>query len=75
MRNDDFYPQPPAGSKEVDLLFVIANAPVKTASLPNAGSESYVGLAGAMELAMYELFKIFPTFFVEGKKPSDQCEM
>merc|ERR1712151_1060256 len=55
MRNDDFYPFPESGTKEVDLLFIIANAPVKTGSMANAGSESYVGLASAMELTVYEL--------------------
>ena len=74
VKNDDFYPLPQAGSKKVDLLFLIANAPVKTASLPDAGSESYVGLASAMELAVYELSENFPAFFVEEAKPSDQCE-
>ena len=56
---------PSSGPKEVDLLFVIANAPVSTVSLPNSGSESYVGLATAMELAMYELFNIYPAFFAQ----------
>ena len=74
VKNNDFYRLPQAGSKRVDLLFVIANAPVKTASLPDAGSESYVGLAGAMELAMYELFDIFPGFFEQAIKSSQQSE-
>ena len=65
---------PSSGSKQVDLLFVIANAPVSTVSLPNSGSESYVGLATAMELAMYELFKIYPAFFEEATKPSKESE-
>ena len=59
---------PSSGPKEVDLLFVIANAPVSTVSLPNSGSESYVGLATAMELAMYELFNIYPAFFAQETK-------
>ena len=74
VKNDEFYPMPSSGSKEVDLLFVIANAPVSTVSLPNSGSESYVGLATAMELAMYELFKIYPAFFAQDTKPSKQSD-
>ena len=74
VKNDDFYPMPSSGSKQVDLLFVIANAPVSTVSLPNSGSESYVGLATAMELAMYELFKIYPAFFEEETKSSKDSE-
>ena len=46
---------------------MIANAPVKTASFPVGGSESYVGLAEAMELAMNELLELFPAF--SGAKP------
>ena len=38
----------------------MSNAPVSTASFPDAGSEAYVGLANAMELAMDELSTIFP---------------
>ena len=68
VKNDAFYPMPSSGPKEVDLLFVIANAPVSTVSLPNSGSESYVGLATAMELAMYELFNIYPAFFAQETK-------
>ena len=41
----------------------MANAPVKTASMPAAGAESYVGIAVAMELAMEELSRKFPSFF------------
>ena len=63
---------PPSGSKKVDLLFVIANAPVSTVSLPNSGSESYVGLATAMELAMHELFKLYPAFFAQDTIASKQ---
>lgn len=73
LRNDNFYPQPPAGSKEIDLLFVVANAPVGTVSMPNAGSESYVGLAGVMELVVDELSEKFPEFF-EAEAQPDQCE-
>ena len=74
VKNDEFYPMPPSGSKKVDLLFVIANAPVSTVSLPSSGSESYVGLATAMELAMYELFKIYPAFFAQDTKISKACD-
>ena len=56
--------------KTIDLLFVIANAPVSTVSLPQDGSVSYVGLASAMELAMSELSTKFPAFFVEEAEPS-----
>ncbi len=56
---------PNGRTKKVDILFLIASAPVATGSLPEAGSESYVGLAIAMELAMNELAEKFPSFFVE----------
>ena len=69
VKNDDFYKLPETGSKKIDLLFLIANAPVKTASFPEDGSESYVGLAEAMELAMNELSEHFPAFFVEETEP------
>ena len=65
VKNDDFYELPEDGPKKIDLLFLIANAPVKTAAFPEAGSESYVGLAEAMELATNELSEHFPAFFVE----------
>ena len=63
---------PEGQTKTVDLLFVIAGAPVATASLPEAGSESYVGLAIAMELAMNELAEKFPSFCVQGTRPSNE---
>ena len=64
MRNDDFYEMPEGKSKTVDLLFLMANAPVSTQSLPESGSEQYVGLAKAMELATKKLSERFPAFFV-----------
>ena len=74
-RNDDFYPLPENQTRQVDVLFVIASAPVKTGSLPEAGSESYVGLAIAMELAMNELSEKFPAFFGDGKRESNGWAM
>jgi len=74
-RNDDFYPLPETQTRQVDVLFVIASAPVKTGSLPEAGSESYVGLAIAMELAMNELAEKFPAFFPAGKRKTNRCAM
>ncbi len=62
---------PKGQTKKVDLLFGIAGAPVATASLPEAGSESYVGLAIGMELAMNELAEKFPSFFVQGTRSSN----
>ena len=73
-RNDDFYPLPKNQTRKVDVLFVIASAPVKTGSLPEAGSESYVGLAIAMELAMNELAEKFPAFFGGKTRPSTGSE-
>ena len=61
--NDAFYTIPKDSSRTIDLLFVMANAPVKTASLVAGGAESYVGIAVAMELAMEELSRRFPSFF------------
>ena len=44
IENDEFYTIPEEGSKTIDLLFVMANAPVKTASLPSDGVQSCVGI-------------------------------
>ena len=74
MKNDDFYAFPTNKSKNIDLLFVIANAPVATASLPEAGSGSYVALANSMELAMDELSEKFPAFFGGKTQPSTGSE-
>ena len=62
-RNDQFYAWPEGGAKQVDLLFLIASAPVSTVSLPVSGSESYVGAAEGMERAVEALSKKFPSFF------------
>ena len=64
-RNKDFYSLPEGEPKKIDLLFLIANAPVATGSLPEAGSFSYASLAVAMEQAINELSGIFPAFFKE----------
>ena len=69
-KNDAFYTLPDGNTKTIDVLFVIANAPVATVSLPQDGSQSYVGLANTMELAMNELYTKFPAFFVEEAEPS-----
>ena len=75
-KNDDFYPLPKnETTRQVDVLFVIASAPVATGSLPEAGSESYVGLAIAMELAMNELAEKFPAFFAAGKREMNRSAM
>ena len=74
--NNDFYMLPnDHQNKTVDIIFLIASAPVATGSMPEAGSESYVGLAIAMELAMNELAEKFPTFFGEGQRSSNCWEM
>ena len=73
-KNDDFYTLPNGPSKKVDVLFLMASAPVATGSLPDAGSESYVGLAIAMELAMNELSEKFPAFFGEKARPSNRWQ-
>lgn len=65
---------PPNVTKKVNLLFVMANAPVETVSLPVSGSEAFAGLAANMELAMYELFQNFPAFFEQETKPSKRSE-
>ena len=70
VRNDDFYDWPEGGagaSRQVDLLFLVASAPVSTVSLPVGGSEAYVGAAVGMELAMEALAEKFPSFFKEQK--------
>ena len=63
VKNDDFYILPEGEPKKIDLLFVIASAPVQTAALPESGSLSYSGLTLAMELAMKSLSRKFPSFF------------
>ena len=74
-KNDDFYHLQNGTTKTVDLLFLIASAPVPTGALPEAGSESYAGLAIAMQLAMKEMSKKSPSFFgKENKTPPNQCE-
>ena len=64
VKNDNFYNMPEGKSKNIDLLFLMANAPVSTQSLPESGSESFVGLTKAMKLAMEELSRKFPEYFV-----------
>ena len=65
---------PEGETKQVDVLFVTAHAPIATMAFPDGGSEPYVGLAIAMELAMNELSEKFPAFFVEENKPSNGCK-
>ena len=76
-KNDDFYALPNGQSKKVDVLFLIASAPVSTGSLPDAGSESYAGLPIAMELAMNELSENpdFSAFFGGATRPSTGYEI
>ena len=74
-KNEDFYTLPNGQTKKVDILFLIASAPVATGSLPVAGSESYVGLAIAMELAMNELSEKFPAFFGERTRPLNRLPL
>ena len=67
---------PDGKTKQIDLLFLIANAPVKTVTIPEAGSEPYVGTAVGMQLATEALSEIFPAFFPEEQdEPSTKCEM
>ena len=75
MKNDHFYDLPEGANKTIDLLFLIANAPVGTLSLPKHGSEAYIGLATAMELAMNEMSEEFPAFFAKEAEPSGKCKM
>ena len=63
--NKAFYTMPKDNRKTVDLLFVIASAPVSTLSSPVGGAQSYAGTALAMEHAMMELSDKFPRFFGE----------
>ena len=71
VRNDEFYEMPEGANKTIDLLFLMANAPVSTLSLPGSGSEAYAGLANAMKLATEELVRRFPGFFGES---TEQCK-
>ena len=76
LENEDFYTFPDGvKKKQVDLLFLIASAPVKTGAFPEGGSESYAGLAIAMELAMGKLVDKFPAFFSEVVDPPREHEM
>ena len=64
--NKDFYTLPKGETdKTIDILFLIANAPVSTVSLPITGSQPYVGMAVAMQHATEALSKKFPSFFAE----------
>ena len=65
---------PEGKTKQVDVLFVIAHAPIATMAFPDGGSEPYVGLAIAMELAMNELSEKFPVFFGGKTQPSTGYE-
>ena len=65
VENKDFYALPQGETKTIDVLFLIANAPVSTVSLPTGGSQPYVGMAVAMQHATEALSKKFPTFFAE----------
>lgn len=68
LRNDKFYAWTKNGQpKKIDLLFLISNAPVSTVSEPESGSESYLGVAVGMQMAMKSLSEKFPSFFVEAK--------
>merc|ERR1712100_177419 len=58
--NKHFYTLPGGKTKKIDILFLIASAPVATASFPEDGSESYVGTAVDMQIAMTELLDMFP---------------
>ena len=73
-KNDDFYQLPNGKTKSLDVLFLIANAPVSTAALPEGGSESYVGLSIGMQLAMQDLSESYPLFFGQSDKAPNQRE-
>ena len=72
VKNDNFYSMQEGKTKNIDLLFLMANAPVSTQSLPESGSESFVGLTKAMELAMEELSRKFPEYFVPEEGPTEE---
>ena len=74
VRNDDFYEMREGKNKTIDLLFLMANAPVATQSLPKDGSEPYVGLAKAMELATMRLSEKFPAFFGDEGREAKVCK-
>ena len=74
MKNDDFYQLARNEIRTIDLLFLMSNAPVATGSFPEAGSEPYVGLSTAMELAVAELSNIFPEILRPETKSSNRCE-
>ena len=60
--NKQFYTLPEGRTKNIDLLFLMANAPVATLSMPETGSQSYAGMARDMELAVGSLLDMFPHF-------------
>ena len=76
VKNDAFYSLPEGTTKTIDLLFVIANVPFGgLLTSPNdGGSEAYVGIATAMELAMNEISTKFPAFFVGETSPASHCK-
>ena len=62
-KNDDFYTLPEGNAKTIDLLFLMASAPVSTGAMPDGGSESYSGTTMGMERATEALSQKFPSFF------------
>ena len=62
VQNDEFYNLDGQDS-EIDVLFLILNAPLATFAHPKEGSIGHVGVAGGMEAAVNALQKLFPSFF------------
>ena len=63
IRNDDFYYLKDGQDSEIDVLFLILNAPVPTFAHPKEGSLAHVGVAAGMEQAINALQNQFPSFF------------
>ena len=63
IRNDDFYYLKDGQHSEIDVLFLILNAPLTTFAHAQDGSLGHVGAAAGMEQAIYALQNQFPSFF------------
>ena len=63
IRNDEFYALKDGQESEMDVLFLILNAPLATFAHPKEASIGHVGVAGGMEAAVNALQKLFPSFF------------
>merc|ERR1712032_842501 len=63
IRNDEFYVLKEGQDSEIDVLFLILNAPLATFAHAHEGSLGHAGAAAGMEQAIKALQTKFPSFF------------